>query len=93
MSTSPTIDPAEARHFGTLAKAWWDPQGSSAMLHRLNPVRLQFLREAIDLHWGGDIESAKPLAGKRRKIAEGQKQKRRRRLTQSSKPKRRPGRK
>lgn len=35
------------------------------MLHRLNPVRLAFLREAIDLHWAGDIESAHPLAGKR----------------------------
>ena len=34
------------------------------MLHRLNPVRLAFLRDAIDLHWGGDIESRKPLAGK-----------------------------
>jgi len=35
------------------------------MLHRLNPVRLAFVREAIDLHWGGDIASVKPLAGKR----------------------------
>lgn len=34
------------------------------MLHKLNPVRLGFLREAIDLHWAGDIESRKPLAGK-----------------------------
>lgn len=34
------------------------------MLHRLNPVRLAFLREAIDLHWGGDVEGRKPLAGK-----------------------------
>ena len=24
------------------------------MLHRLNPVRLGFIREAIDAHWGGD---------------------------------------
>ena len=61
----PTIRPHEAAHFGTLARDWWDPKGSSAMLHRLNPVRLRFLREAIDLHWGGDIESLRPLAGKR----------------------------
>ena len=59
-----TIRPEEAEHFGKLAKDWWDPKGSSAMLHKLNPVRLAFLREAIDLHWGGDIESRKPLAGK-----------------------------
>ena len=59
-----TIRADEAAHFGKLAKDWWDPKGSSAMLHRLNPVRLQFLREAIDLHWAGDIEARRPLAGK-----------------------------
>ena len=58
-----TIRPKEAAHFAALARDWWDPKGSSAMLHRLNPVRLAFLREAIDLHWGGDVESAQPLAG------------------------------
>src|SRR6476659_9424010 len=59
-----TIRPAEAEHFGKLAAEWWDPKGSSAMLHRLNPVRLGFIREAIDLHWGGDVESVRPLAGR-----------------------------
>jgi len=59
-----TIRPEEAAHFAALAKDWWDPRGRSAMLHRLNPVRLGFIREAIDLHWGGDIESLRPLAGK-----------------------------
>jgi len=64
VTTGATIRPEEAAHFAALAKDWWDPKGSSAMLHRLNPVRLAFLREAIDLHLGGDIESMKPLAGK-----------------------------
>lgn len=59
-----TIRPEEAAHFGALARDWWDPKGSSAMLHRLNPVRLGFIRAAIDLHWAGDIESVRPLAGK-----------------------------
>lgn len=63
--TAATIRPGEAEHFGKLAQAWWDPKGSSAMLHRLNPVRLAFLREAVDAHWGGDPDSVKPLAGKR----------------------------
>lgn len=60
-----TIRPDEAAHFGKLAADWWDPKGSSAMLHRMNPVRLGFIREAIDRHWRGDSRSAKPLAGKR----------------------------
>ena len=59
-----TIRPDEAAHFGALAADWWDPKGSSAMLHRLNPVRMGFVRDAIDRHWGGDIESIAPLAGK-----------------------------
>ncbi|MFC3101579.1 bifunctional 2-polyprenyl-6-hydroxyphenol methylase/3-demethylubiquinol 3-O-methyltransferase UbiG [Altererythrobacter lauratis] len=60
-----TIRAGEAAHFGALAADWWNPAGSSAMLHRLNPVRLAFLREAIDLHWGGDVRSIRPLAGKK----------------------------
>ncbi len=63
-TSSATIRPEEAAHFGKLAKEWWDPKGSSAMLHRLNPVRLGFIREAIDIHWAGDVENVKPLAGK-----------------------------
>ena len=59
-----TIRPEEAAHFGALAADWWDPKGSSAMLHRLNPVRLAYIREAIDLHWGGDVRARHPLAGK-----------------------------
>ncbi|MGF7156280.1 bifunctional 2-polyprenyl-6-hydroxyphenol methylase/3-demethylubiquinol 3-O-methyltransferase UbiG [Novosphingobium gossypii] len=60
-----TIDPKEAAHFGSLAAEWWDPKGSSAMLHKLNPVRLGFIREAIDGHFGADSRGLKPLAGKR----------------------------
>ena len=62
--SSATIRPGEAAHFAALAKDWWDPKGSSAMLHRLNPVRLSFIREAIDRHWGGDPEGVRPLAGR-----------------------------
>ena len=62
---SATIRPEEAAHFAALADDWWNPRGSSAMLHRLNPVRLQFVRQAIDLHWGLDPDALKPLEGKR----------------------------
>ena len=61
----PTIDPREAAHFGRMAADWWDPKGSSAMLHRLNPVRLRYIRDQIDHHWGGDECDRRPLAGKR----------------------------
>ncbi|WP_375250122.1 bifunctional 2-polyprenyl-6-hydroxyphenol methylase/3-demethylubiquinol 3-O-methyltransferase UbiG [Sphingomonas sp.] len=54
----------EAAHFGNLAQDWWDPRGSSAMLHRLNPVRLRYIRAAIDLHWDLDDRAFTPLRGR-----------------------------
>jgi 2-polyprenyl-6-hydroxyphenyl methylase/3-demethylubiquinone-9 3-methyltransferase len=64
-SAPTTIDPAEASHFGRLAEDWWNPKGSSAMLHRLNPVRLGFVRAMIDRHFGTAFAERRPLAGKR----------------------------
>ena len=62
---SATIDAVEAAHFGTMAADWWNPAGSSAMLHRLNPVRLRYIRDAVDGHWHGDPAERHPLSGKR----------------------------
>ncbi len=64
MANATTIRPDEAAHFGKLAADWWDPKGSSAMLHRLGPVRLGFIRTAIDYHWQGDARALRPLSGK-----------------------------
>ncbi len=61
---SGTIDPKEAAHFGRLAAEWWDPRGESAMLHKLNPVRLAYIRGAIDHHWPDAGSARKPLAGR-----------------------------
>ncbi|KTE20005.1 bifunctional 3-demethylubiquinone 3-O-methyltransferase/2-octaprenyl-6-hydroxy phenol methylase [Sphingopyxis sp. H050] len=59
-----TINPNEAAHFGALAADWWDPRGSSAMLHKLNPVRLAYIRQQIDAHWHIDTRERRPLAGR-----------------------------
>ncbi len=56
-----TINAAEAAHFGKLAADWWDPEGSSAMLHKLNPVRLEFIRAAIDRHFSLERGIRTPL--------------------------------
>lgn len=60
-----TIRDDEAAHFGRLADDWWNPKGSSAMLHRLNPVRLRFIRDAIDAHFDCEPRALRPLAGRR----------------------------
>ena len=54
----------EAERFGKLAADWWDPDGSSAMLHKLNPVRLKYVRDQIDQHWQCDECNRRPLEGK-----------------------------
>jgi 2-polyprenyl-6-hydroxyphenyl methylase/3-demethylubiquinone-9 3-methyltransferase len=63
MAQSSIVD-KEARHFGQMAGDWWDPNGASVMLHRLNPVRLSYIRDMIDQHWQADEHDLKPLAGK-----------------------------
>jgi 2-polyprenyl-6-hydroxyphenyl methylase / 3-demethylubiquinone-9 3-methyltransferase len=65
MSRADTIDPREAEHFGRLAADWWDPDGSSAMLHKLNPVRLAYIRDHVDQYWALDEHDLKPLKGRR----------------------------
>ena len=59
-----TIRPEEAAFFSELARDWWNPKGKMASLHQVNPVRLEFLRDAIDAHWPGVASLARPLAGK-----------------------------
>ncbi|HET6535872.1 MAG TPA: bifunctional 2-polyprenyl-6-hydroxyphenol methylase/3-demethylubiquinol 3-O-methyltransferase UbiG [Sphingomicrobium sp.] len=59
-----SILPEEIEQFGALASDWWDPAGRSAMLHKLNPVRLKYVRDMIDQHWQADERSRTPLEGK-----------------------------
>lgn len=40
-----TVDKAEVERFSRLAADWWDPHGPMAPLHKLNPLRLEFIRD------------------------------------------------
>ena len=59
-----TIRPEEAAFFADLAKDWWNPKGKMASLHQVNPVRLEFIRAALDTHFDADTRSVRPLTGK-----------------------------
>ena len=59
-----SILPGEVEQFAGLAEDWWDPNGSSAMLHKLNPVRLAYIRDRINQHWQVDEHGRRPLEGK-----------------------------
>ena len=54
----------EVRQFAAQAGDWWDPKGAEAMLHKLNPVRLKYIRDQIDQHWQCDECARTPLEGK-----------------------------
>jgi 2-polyprenyl-6-hydroxyphenyl methylase/3-demethylubiquinone-9 3-methyltransferase len=40
-----TIDPAEVSRFAAMAKEWWAPDGKMRPLHKINPVRIAFIRD------------------------------------------------
>jgi 2-polyprenyl-6-hydroxyphenyl methylase/3-demethylubiquinone-9 3-methyltransferase len=58
-----TIDPAEVERFQRVAEEWWDPNGKLAPLHRLNPVRLGYIRDRAAAHWRREPLSGTPLQG------------------------------
>ncbi len=43
------FDPAEQQKFDRIAASWWDPDGESRPLHDLNPARLAYISERVDL--------------------------------------------
>jgi len=43
------IDPSEQQKFDRIAATWWDPDGESRPLHDLNPARLAYITERVDL--------------------------------------------
>jgi 2-polyprenyl-6-hydroxyphenyl methylase/3-demethylubiquinone-9 3-methyltransferase len=60
-----TVDAAEVERFSALAEEWWDARGKMAVLHKFNPVRLGFIKEAACRHFGRDGKRLDALAGLR----------------------------
>ncbi len=54
-----TTDPVEIAKFSALAAEWWNPKGPFGALHRMNPVRLQYIRELALRHF--NTSPRKPL--------------------------------
>ena len=61
VSTDASVDPREVALFGGIAHEWWDPNGTSKLLHRINPVRLAYIRaHALD-RFGRDERARSPF--------------------------------
>jgi 2-polyprenyl-6-hydroxyphenyl methylase/3-demethylubiquinone-9 3-methyltransferase len=58
-----SIDHAEIAKFTAMAEAWWDPAGAFRPLHRLNPVRVEFIRDRLLARTGRDATDSEPLQG------------------------------
>ena len=59
------VDREEVARFDALAARWWDESGPMKPLHRINPVRLGFLKRRICDHFGRDAQKIDALAGLR----------------------------
>lgn len=60
-----SIDPQEVEKFSRIADEWWDPFGKFKPLHKFNPARLAFIRDAAAAHFGRDPRAKMPLEGLR----------------------------
>ena len=65
VSQSSSVDDAEIARFTAMAEEWWDPDGKLRPLHKLNPVRIGFIRDRVAAHVGRDPLADLPLAGLR----------------------------
>jgi len=63
ISAAGTVDSAEVERFSRIADEWWDPTGNFAPLHRLNPIRIGYVRDRAAAHWRRDPLSGRPLDG------------------------------
>lgn len=60
---NPTADDRNVELFGTLAADWWDPEGSSKLLHRINPCRMAWVREQAVAHFAREPRARRALEG------------------------------
>jgi 2-polyprenyl-6-hydroxyphenyl methylase/3-demethylubiquinone-9 3-methyltransferase len=47
--TTQNVDAIEVAKFDALAARWWDPDGEFRPLHEINPLRLDWIRQYVDL--------------------------------------------
>jgi 2-polyprenyl-6-hydroxyphenyl methylase/3-demethylubiquinone-9 3-methyltransferase len=60
-----SVDPQEAARYSALADTWWDPKGPFWPLHRLNKLRVVYIREKLSELFQRDSQTEKPLTGLR----------------------------
>ncbi|KAJ3159322.1 hypothetical protein HDU86_001926 [Geranomyces michiganensis] len=49
------VNDAEIAKFAKAAAEWWNPKGEFEMLHRMNPVRVRYVRDTLARHATGEL--------------------------------------
>ena len=60
-----TVDAGEVAKFSKLSAEWWDPKGKMAPLHKINPLRLGYIRDAACRKFERNVRSLNCLSGLR----------------------------
>ena len=63
MSRDVTIDPREVEFYTRLADTWWDRDGPFWPLHKLNELRVGYIKEKLCQHFGRSSAAERPLEG------------------------------
>ena len=58
-----TVDDAEIGKFDRMAATWWDADGEAKPLHRMNPIRLDYIRDHVCAQFGRDPAAIRPFDG------------------------------
>jgi 2-polyprenyl-6-hydroxyphenyl methylase / 3-demethylubiquinone-9 3-methyltransferase len=62
-NTAPSINQEEVEKFSQMAEDWWNPHGKFKPLHKLNPVRLRYIRDTLTFNFQLPTSNLKPLQG------------------------------
>lgn len=65
VSQASTVDAGEVAKFSKLSAEWWDPNGKMAPLHKINPLRLGYIRDAACRKFERNVRSLNCLGGLR----------------------------
>lgn len=58
-----SVDRQDVARFSAQSASWWDPEGSFRPLHRINPVRLDFIRSELLVAFGRAASGMRPFEG------------------------------
>jgi 2-polyprenyl-6-hydroxyphenyl methylase/3-demethylubiquinone-9 3-methyltransferase len=47
-----TVDAEDVERFSRIAHEWWNPTGKFKPLHKINPLRIKYIRDQIVAHYG-----------------------------------------